>query len=288
MKKTNYTTIELQDVIKIDGELNIHECNYYHLVYLYYIYLEDKGIRLTYNNQDLKEYANKYKHVVNNDEDVEDWQIEIDKISKKRLQNTTIAFLITFCGLFELGNIGLDSIIYYDCIQKNTNYILDNFTEDTNNDRIPEVDLEKVASYDDYHDPSNNAFYRVTNPFHNIKDYKVVFDRDSLKVALTGELFNSLDDINIIEIDGTIYTVSGSMSRITFESNNIKYRLLTIYTFDESKDMNKQAEDLLKYHFHIKNPTNIEITEHLNTKTFEELPSISVNKETDNIKILQK
>jgi hypothetical protein len=52
--------------------------------------------------------------------------------------------------------------------------------------------------------------------------------------------------------------------------------------------MNKQAEDLLKYHFHIENPTNIEITKHLNTKTFDELPSISVNKETDNIKILHK
>jgi hypothetical protein len=158
MKKINYTTIELKDVIKIDGELNIHERNYYHLVYLYNIYLEDKGIRLTYNNQDLKEYAYQYKHVVNNDEDLEDWQKEIDKISKKRLQNTTIAFLIAFCGIFELSNIAIDSIIYYDCIQKNTNYILDNFTDDTNNDMIPEVDLEKVASYDDYLDPSDNAF----------------------------------------------------------------------------------------------------------------------------------
>ena len=288
MKKNKNTTIELCDIINIDEDLNINERNYHLLIYLYDIYDYYKYITLTYKGEDLKKYALRFKNVKCDFNKQNNWELEIDKIGKKYFQKCLLTFSATFGGLIAIS-IGItDKYINDLYVQRNTDYIYNNFVICPNDNGIAEIDLDAVASYDDYRIPTENAFFRVTNPFYNFKKYHVVLNEDTLKNSLNGDLLDYQDDRSFIQIADDIYSVSDQLTYATFTSDGNPMSIITYYKCDDSMDKEIQIAEIIKHHSYIKNPEDIQIVKTVETKLLDEIPTISVNTDKNDVKVLQK
>ena len=279
--KKNYRRLDINEAIEnvYFDEDTINERNYFDLLCFYYQQRNMYDIVLTYEGKDLYPIIKKHKYDKDVSGVIQPWEDIINFKYKKTVNKMKRAFL-TVAGIGLIGlTAATDADIDARTVQENSRYIIENFTSPNYDTYAYELDLEKVAMYDDYKEPTEETMFKYTNPFYNSKDYHLV--------ANSNYLANSLDNnkIYVYQIDGELYSTTGEFTSFTYEIDGTPLGVVIPQSFESEEEAYEYLDQYIQYHLHVKEYTNLVYEGSKKVKTYNQLPLIYVDKENDNIRL---
>ncbi len=271
MKKVK--KVDVRKVLPIGKELVIDRVNAKDLRNVYYIYLKDKNIKLTYEDKDLIKVIDELENKIY--ESVPRWEEKAKKIIKKDRREQLAGYTISSLIILGLFNSYINLFVHEVVNAENSKYILENYANDVDNDGIKEIYTDSLESYNDYYEPTILDYYKYTNPFYYIAKDDKISDNVSMRQAMYEE------NIEVIKIDDEIYSTTGYVSFFTFERDNSKYLMTMPYQF-ESKE---EALEIIAYKLdqYEAEYSNLDYIATVNVKNVDEIPSVYKNKEDGSV-----
>ena len=135
MKKVK--KVDVRKVLPIGKELVIDRVNAKDLRDVYYIYLKDKNIKLTYEDKDLIKVIDELENKIY--ESVPRWEEKARKIIKKDRREQLAGYTISSLIILGLFNSYINLFVHEVVNAENSKYILENYANDVDNDGIKEI-----------------------------------------------------------------------------------------------------------------------------------------------------
>lgn len=229
---------ELSNIIGYDVSILRFQCFNPMWETIYYDYLENKNIELQYHNKNFMDYLSAQQNSLLNIESKKEYFKRIDKnnklnIIKKCLYKGIVPFAIV-ASLIAIDDYEIHGITN----AYNSYEIIRDFTNDYNEDGINEISTETLDSIDNYHKPTDDKFYAITNPLYNLLDETKISDNISFMIAM-----NALNK-DMIEIEGVKYSSTGYITEIHYVYNDKRYVVSTSRKFKTFEQVKKYLEEL--------------------------------------------
>ena len=261
--------VDLCDEFGPDFKLERFQCFNPELERAYYDFLYNKNVELRYKNKNLMEYINEQRDSLLESDTNEEFFKNFEK--KERMSRLKMYFLRVAIPLaVTIMLIANDDFkIHEEKNIYNTYGLLKNYTEDSNNDGIDEINTSYLKYVDDYYKPTDDNFYKNSNIFYDLYDNDRVLDNISFIYAM--------DELNkdIIDIDGILYSKTGVITKIKYTVNNETKGISTTREFaneDEIKEYVKEVIDDENVSFSIDEYTLYK------TRLLEDIPSVYKSK----------
>ncbi len=260
--------VDVRKVLPIGKELVIDRVNALELIDVYYIYLREKNIILTYNNKDLLTVVQEMEQNIYDNLPL--WEEKAKRIIKKNRKETitgaTIASLMMAGLLGGLTNFSIHEVVNVD----NSETILEDYAQDVDHDGIKEIYTDSLENFNDYVEPTEFSLYKYINPFYQLSKNDRISDNISMKQAMENE------NIEIIKVDDELYSTTGYVSYFTVKKDDDYYLVSYTYNFQTEEEALAVTESFLnKLDINYSDLTYI-TTEQV--KTLDEFPSIYKNK----------
>ncbi len=230
--------IELSNIIGYDVSILRFQCFNPMWETLYYDYLENKNIELQYHKKNLMDYLSAQQNSLLNIETNKEYFKRVNKKNKlnfiKKCLYKGIAPVAIVASLIAIDDYEIHGITN----AYNSYEIIRDFTNDYNEDGINEISTETLDSIDNYHKPTDDKFYAITNPLYNLLDETKISDNISFMIAM-----NALNK-DMIEIEGVKYSSTGYITDIHYVYNHKRYVVSTSRKFKTFEQVKKYLEEL--------------------------------------------
>ena len=278
-----YRKVELKDILYIKNGLDVDKSNYEMFKEIYYDYLNEKNIQIVYNGQDFLKYIDKVMKKLEEPKKEMKIKKEKPKYEEDGLKHFKKALLRIGLFLFLYsGHVVYKDYNTHEKVNiKNAYMILTELAKDTNNDNVLEIDTRILKYIEEYFEPTEVTYYRVTNKAYNLLDKVRIIDNISMMEAL------DIISERVIEIDKEIYSKTGEITILSYLDED---DCIHSYKLDGTFEDNSKACMYLlrKLRNEYGEDCGIHGVQYIGkekTKKFEELPTIIRSKKTGDIKI---
>ena len=268
--------MEISALFHYDYKLERYQCLNPSFELLYDDYLNKRNIELMYHGEDLLKYINRQKESLLEFETNEEY---FKKINKKERLNFIRKCL--YRGLIPASIIAaLIAFDDFEIHQKsnilNSYGIYTNLAKDVDHDGIEEIDTTILNDVTNLNKPTDDKFYKHSNPMYNLVDEPTISDNVSFMVAL-----NAVDK-DLIKINGETYSKTGFVTKITYELNNQRGVITTSKVFNNMEQIRSFLKQVLVID---KSNYKLVVKEYSrnSVRLFEDIPTINKSQEDGKI-----
>lgn len=272
----NNKKLELSELFNYDYKLEKYQCLNPSLELLYNDYLNNKKIELVYHGENLMKYINRQKEALLTLETNEEYFDRVKKREKLKFIKKCI-----YRGLIPASIVAvLIAIDDFEIHQKsnilNSYAIYQNLSVDSNNDGMDEINTDILNEVNNLNQPTDDTFYKNSNPMYKLIDEPTISDNISFMVAM-----NKLDK-EVVELNREIYSKTGYITEIYYTLNGKEKVYISTKLF---KNMDT-IRSFLKKELNIdgsKDKIIVYKFERKEVKNLEDIPTINKSQETGKI-----